>query len=1038
MLVPLITWALNNRWLVLVLSIAIGFGGVISLARLNIDAFPDTTPVQVQINVEAQALVATEVERLITFPIEMVVGGIPNLVNVRSISQFGLSQVTATFEDGTDVYFVRQIIAERISTLQMPPGVPKPELGPVATGLGEVLHYHVIPNKQNEAGGLSARSTQEWEIRPRLRTVHGAAEINTWGGHEKQYQVRVDFAKLVQHSLSLQDVLEAVKNNNVNVGGGYVNRGGDLLLIHGIGRTVTLQQIENMVVATQKGVPIHVKDIAEVAIGHELRRGIVTADGKGEVVLGLGFMRIGENSYAVTQRMRDQLETVAKTLPPGTKVVTVYDRTKLVDDVIATVRSNLCDGALLVVVILFLFLGNLRVGLIAAVTIPLSMLFAFIGMLPAGIAGTLLSLGAIDFGIVVDSSVVMLENIIRRVAHAEAEGLPGGRTRMDVIREAAWEVRIPTVFGQLIIMIVYLPILTLEGVEGKMFRPMALTVMMVLLGSLLLSVTLTPVLASFFLPQEIEESEPWFLRAIRTVYQPLLKLALAFPWKTLAAGGVILVLAGLMARGFGTEFIPQLNEGAIVIGVLRVPGTSLEQSSAMNVKMEKFIRETYSDEVEHVWSRVGEPKINTDAGSPESTDMYVTLHPRSQWKKVHTQDELVEKLSEDLKRFKGQIIWFTQPIEMRLNEMLTGSRADIALKLYGENIEGLIAKAADLEKVLREIPGCVDLSSDQVAGQPILEVRLDQAQLARYGVQAQTVMDVIEAIGGKQVGDVVEDVLRFPLAVRLPEKLRDSPEVIKSLTVVTQAGERLPLSRLANIREVRGAKLISTEWGKRRVMIQCNVRGRDIGSFVAEAQERIRKDVHLPQGYRVDWGGQFENMVRAQQRLMLVVPLALALILGLLYATYWNWRDTLLVFASVPFACVGGVFGLWIRDMPLSIPAAVGFVTLSGVSVLNSMILMTQIRHYDHDRRSPGKVVRMAARACLRTVLMTALVASVGFVPMAFSTGTGAEVQQPLATVIIGGVITSTLMTLLILPALYKLTGQRSQRKVPPHDLGVV
>ena len=673
MLVPLITWSLKNRWLVLVASVALAFGGVIALTRLNIDAFPDTTPVQVQINVEAQALVATEVERLITFPIEMVIGGIPNLVNVRSISQFGLSQVTATFEDGTDIYLVRQIIAERISTLQMPPGVPKPELGPIATGLGEVLHYHVVPTRQNDAGGILARTTQEWDIRPQLRTVQGAAEINTWGGYEKQYQIRVDLAKLVQHGLSLQDILEAVKNNNANVGGGYVNRGGDLLLIHGIGRTVTVAQIEKMVVATQKGVPILVKDIAQVAIGHELRRGIVTAEGRGEVVLGLGFMRIGENSYAVTQRMRAQLEEVAKTLPPGTKVVTVYDRTKLVDDVIATVRSNLCDGALLVVVLLFLFLGNLRVGLIAAVTIPLSMLFAFIGMLPAGIAGTLLSLGAIDFGIVVDSSVVMLENIIRRVGHAEAHGLPEGKTRLDVIREAAWEVRIPTVFGQLIIMIVYLPILTLEGVEGKMFRPMALTVMMVLLGSLILSVTLTPVLASFFLPRKVEETEPWFMRAIRGAYEPLLRLAMTFPWKTLAGGGVILLLAGLIARGFGTEFIPQLNEGAIVIGGLRVPGTSLEQSSAMNLQMEKHILANYPDEVEHVWSRVGEPKINTDAGSPESTDMYVTLRPRSQWKKIKTQDELVEQLSEDLKRFKGQIIWFTQPIEMRLNEMLTGS-----------------------------------------------------------------------------------------------------------------------------------------------------------------------------------------------------------------------------------------------------------------------------------------------------------------------------------------------------------------------------
>lgn len=631
MLVFIITWSLRHRWLVVALSVALVIGGFVALSRLNVDAFPDTTPVQVQINVEAGSLVATEVERLVTFPIEMVIGGIPNLVNVRSISQFGLSQVTATFEDGTDIYLVRQIIAERISTLQMPPGVPRPELGPVATGLGEVLHYHVNTRKQTEQDLIQQRITQDWEIRPQLRTVHGAAEINSWGGLEKQYQVRINLSRLVQHGLSLQDILEAVKNNNVNVGGGYVNRQGDMLLVHGIGRTVTVGQIENMVIATVKGVAVYVKDVADVHIGHEIRRGIVTADGKGEVVLGLGFMRIGENSYAVTRRMRNQLDEIARTLPQGTKVTAVYDRTKLVDDVITTVRSNLCDGALLVIVLLFVFLGNLRVGLIAAVTIPLSMLFAFLGMWSAGIAGTLLSLGAIDFGIVVDSSVVMIENIIRRVGHAEAHGLPPGRTRLDVIRDAACEVRIPTVFGQLIILIVYLPILTLEGVEGKMFRPMAFTMMLVLLGSLLLSITLTPVLASFFLPRKVEETEVWFMGICHRIYQPMLRWALVFRWKTVLGGGAILFIAALMARGFGTEFIPQLSEGAIVIGVLRVPGTSLEQSAAMNLQMEKFILEHYPDEVEHVWSRVGEPKINTDAGSPESTDMYVTLKSKSSW-----------------------------------------------------------------------------------------------------------------------------------------------------------------------------------------------------------------------------------------------------------------------------------------------------------------------------------------------------------------------------------------------------------------------
>jgi cobalt-zinc-cadmium resistance protein CzcA len=1030
MLGSIISWALRSRWLVLAGAGVLALAGFVALNHLNIDAFPDTTPVQVQVNTEATALVATEVERLITFPIEMAVGGIPGLVSVRSISQFGLSQVTLTFEDGTDIYLVRQIIAQRISGLPMPPGIQRPELGPVATGLGEVLHYLVVPTRRHGMDLNDLRTTQDWRIRPEMRTVPGAAEINSWGGMEKQYQVRIDPVRLFQYDLSLQNVLDAVRNGNLNVGGGYLDRQGDMLLIHGIGRTTTLEQIEDMVLASRNGVPVYVKDVAQVAIGHEIRRGIVTAEGQGEAVLGLGFMRIGANSYAVTQRMAEQLAEVSRRLPPGARVEKVYDRTELVDDVIATVRSNLLEGAILVVAILLIFLGNLRAGLIAAATIPLSLLFAFCGMWPAGIAGTLLSLGAIDFGIVVDSSVVMLENIVRRLGHASEHGFPPGQTRLGVIRNAAREVAVPTVFGQLIIMIVYLPILTLEGVEGKMFRPMALTVMLVLAGSGVLALTLTPALASLFLPRNLDEKEVWLVRGARWLYRPLLRGVLAAPWRAAAVGGAALGFALLVARGLGTEFVPQLSEGALVIGLLRVPGTSLEQSAAMNLEIENHLKTTYPDEVAHVWSRVGEPEINTDAGTPESTDMFVTLKPRQQWKKARSQDQLVELLSKDLQRFKGQAMWFTQPIEMRLNEMLTGSRADLALKLFGEDIDTLVAKSTELEKLLRAVPGCADLTTEQVLGQPILEVRLRQDQLARYGVQAQTVLDVLEAAGGKSVGDVIEGQLRFPLAVRLPERLRDTPYAIASITVPAPSGEQLPLSRLAHVREIRGPKLISGEWGRRRVMLQCNVRGRDIGSFVAEAQGLIREQFRLPQGYRLEWGGQFENMVRAQQRLLLVVPLALGLIVGLLYLTYRNFRDTFLVFASVPFACIGGVLTLWLRGMPISISAAVGFITLSGVSVLNSMIFMARLQ-----AAPPEGDVRLSILAaglgCLRTVMMTALVASVGFIPMALSTGTGAEVQRPLATVVIGGVVTSTLMTLLVLPALCVLARRKAAAGLP-------
>jgi cobalt-zinc-cadmium resistance protein CzcA len=1019
MLTRIIHAALDSRWLVLLGAVLIAAGGYVGLTHINIDAFPDTTPVQVQINTVAPAMVATEIERLITFPIELSLGGMPGVTGVRSLSQFGLSQVTVTFEDGTDIYMARQIILERLSRAQFPPGLPRPQLGPIATGLGEVLHYHVKTDGPDGMSMIQLRTTQDWEIRPELRPVPGVAEINTWGGLEKQYQVRVDPDKLVKYDLTLARVLDALREGNTNVGGGYIDREGDMLLIHGIARTVTVEQIGNIVVASTGGVPVYVKDLAEVVVSHDIRRGMVTANGEGEVVLGLGFMRIGSNSYTVTKSLREQLDKAVQDLPPGVKVDLVYDRTELVDQVIATVRANLCEGALLVVVLLFLFLGNLRAGLIAAVTIPLAMLFAFIGMWPAGIAGTLLSLGAIDFGIVVDSSVVMLENIMRRLAHAQAHGDPENRSRLEIIKDAANEVRVPTVFGQIIILIVYIPILTLEGVEGKMFRPMAYTVMLVLTGSLVLALTLTPVLASFLLPKRVEEKEAFLVRAARWVYRPVLGLVMRARLPVLAGGAAALAITGAIAAGMGTEFVPQLSEGALVIGALRVPGTSIEQSAAMNTQMEKYIKANYP-EVKDLWSRAGEPEINTDAGAPESTDIYVTLKPKSEWRPhIKTQGDLVMEMSKDLKRFKGQVIWFTQPIEMRVNEMLTGSRSDLSLKLFGDDIDTLVEKGAELQAVLQDIPGCADLSIEQVKGQPILQVRLKQDELARYGVTAEAVLENLEAVSGKPVGMVIEDQLRFGLAVRLPDAYRDTPEAITNLTVLAPTGERLPLSRLADIREVRGPKLIASEWGKRRVTVQCNVRGRDIGSFVAEAQRAIDAKVQLPQGFRVEWGGQFENMVRAQQRLMIVVPLALLMIVSLLYLTYRSAWDTAFVFASVPFACVGGIAGLWLRGMPLSISAAVGFITLSGVSVLNSMIVVSNLRARVAEGLSPGEAIRAAWLGCLRTVMMTALVASVGFIPMATSSGTGAEVQRPLATVVIGGVITSGLMTLVLLPALY-------------------
>lgn len=1022
----LIAWSLKHRLAVLLGAAVVAVVGFVSLNRLNIDAFPDTTPVQVQINADVPGMVATEVERLVTYPIELRLGGLPGLAEIRSISQYGVAQVTATFEDGTDLYLVRQLITQRLANLETPPGTPRPELGPVTTGLGEVFHYLIYPDGSQPLKQTEIRTLQDWTIRPQLRAVPGTAEVNTWGGLRKQYQVRVDPALLFKYDVSFEDVIAALRRNNLNVGGGYIDRKGDMLLVHGIGRTAGIDELENVQIFAREGVPVYVKDVADVVIGHEIRRGIVTANGEHEVLLGLGFMRNGENSYAVTADMREKFEEIEKTLPEGVAAEVVYDRTELVGDVIGTVRNNLCEGALLVVAILFLFLGNLRAGLIAAAGIPLCMLFAFTGMEKIGIAGTLLSLGAIDFGIVVDSSVVMIENIVRRLAAADGTT---GESRLDIIREASAEVRKPAVFGQLIIMIVYLPILTLTGVEGKMFRPMALTVILVLVGSLIMSLTLTPVLASVFLPRRMGHRDVLIVRLLKRLYMPLLRVAMITRFGVLATAAALLFATALIAMRFGTEFIPKLSEGSLVVGVRYPPGTSYDESAHNNMLMERALHAAFPDEISHIWSRAGEPDVTTDAGAPETTDMFVRLTPRREWKRARTQTELVGQMEKVLADFKGRTIWFTQPIEMRLNEMLTGIRSDIAIKLYGDDLDMLTRKADELEKVLRDIPGCADLAIDDVSGQPILQIKLDRNELARYGIPAETVLDVIESVSGKPVGNVIEGQRPFPLAVRLPETSRARPEDLANVLLTSPSGERIPLSRVAGLVEVRGAKYITRDWSERYISIQCNIRGRDMGSFVADAQQRIDKAVELPPGYHVEWGGQFENMRRAQQRLLIVVPLALGLIIALLYVTYRNAKDTAFVFLSVPFACVGGVAALWVREMPLSISAAVGFITLSGVSVLSSMVLVSAVRGRLADGMPLSEAIYDAANDCLRTIVMTALVASVGFIPMAVSTGVGAEVQRPLATVVIGGVITSMLMTLFVLPVLYSSFARKARPK---------
>lgn len=1012
----IIDFSLRHRLFVIAGALALAALGAVSLRYLDIDAFPDTTPVQVQINTVAAALGPEEVEQRITFPIEQAIGGLPGLESMRSVSKFGFSQVVVTFADGIDIYFARQLINERLATVELSEGVGRPKMGPVSTGLGEVFHY-VVTGAGNDVTEL--RTIHDWVIKPKLRTVKGAAEINSWGGYEKQYQVRINPNLLIQYGLTFDDVVRAVEQNNRNIGGGNVREGTQSVLVQGLGRTVTVDQIKGIVITARDGVPVRVGEVADVTIGSEIRRGAVTADGKGEVVMGLGFMLMGENTHEVTWAMKHRLDEIKATLPPNVNVQPVYDRTELVDHVIQTVKNNLFEGGLLVIAVLFAFLGNLRAALIVALAIPLSMLLAFSGMLRFGISASLLSLGAVDFGMIVDSSVVMIENCVRHIAHGDNRR----RSMLEVVRDAAVEVRKPTMFGELIIMIVYLPILTLEGIEGKLFRPMALTVIFALVGSMILSLTLMPVLASLILPRHIDEREPLLMRIAHRIHAPILRFSMHHKVLVIGFAACVLFVAfGMIAPNLGSEFVPRLSEGAIAVSVVRLTGTDLQDSINYNTRMEKAVLAEFPDEVQHVWSRIGTAEIATDPMGIELTDMFMTLKPRKQWTRAATQEELTARIETHLRDMPGQRLAFLQPIEMRMNEMVTGSRADVAVKLYGDDLDALAAKRQEIEAILKRIPGSADVSTEQLTGQPVLQIKLDQQQLARHGVPAKAVTDVIESIGSKPLGEVIEGQLRFPLVIRLPDEMRAGTAGIGSILIPTATGERLPLSRLADLRIVQGPATITREWGQRRVTVSVNVRGRDIGSFVAEAQQRLAQQLRLPPGrYFYEFGGQFEHLQRARTRLLIVVPVAALLIFVLLYLTYDNLVDALRVFTGVPFGWVGGIFALWLRDMPFSISAAIGFIALSGVAVLDDMILVSYVRQLRQKGLSLDDAVMQAAITRLRPVLMTTLVASLGFLPMAFSTGMGAEVQRPLATVVIGGVLGAMIMSLLVLRVLYLL-----------------
>ena len=1025
MLTATIDWSLRHRVLVLALFALVSAAGLFALSRLPLDAFPDTTPTQVQVNVSAPALTPVETERQLTMPMEQALAGLPRLEEMRSISKFGLSQVTLRFREGTDLWFARQQVSERLARVEMPENIEGPSLGPVATGLGEIFHYIV---KSHSMTKEELRALHDWVIVPQLRSVPGVAEVNSWGGGEKQWQVIVDPTRLQKYSLSLGDVYEALERNNANVGGGMIEQGGGARLVLGVGVLTDGADIEGIVLSEEHAVPVLIRDVAEVEVGSAIRRGAATADGEGEVVLGLGFMLIGENSARVTAALEQRLAEVSETLPDDVSAEVVYERTDLVDYVLATVRTNLLEGAALVVAVLFVFLGSWRAGLIVAAAIPLSMLFAFNAMWAAGVAGTLMSLGAIDFGLVVDSSVILVENAEKRLAeHA------GSANVLEIVRNAAVEVRKPTLFGELIIMIVYLPVLTLTGIEGKLFRPMALTVIFALVGSAIISMTLMPVLASYALQRGTRRArEPYVVAALKRIYAPALAWSLRHTRLVLVAAFVIVLAATVAGTRLGSEFVPRLSEGTIVINTVRLAEVSLEESLRYGTQIEKVLLATFPDEIDRVWTRTGTAEVATDPMGIELSDVFVTLRPRGEWTRARSQSELVDVMKAELADLPGMRMSFLQPIEMRVNEMIAGIRSDVGIKIFGDDLDLLRAKAREVEAFVGEIPGAADVTVEQVTGQPVLEVVVDRAAISRYGIAARDVLDVVEAVGTRVAGQVREGERRFDVAVRLRDDYRNDAARLATILVRSPSGDTVPLGALATIRETTGPTTISREAGRRRLVVQSNVRGRDLGSFVEEVRQTLDQQLVLPPGYFVGFGGQFEHLERASARLLVVVPLALSLVFALLYLTYRRVLDSVRIFAGVPFALVGGVLALIVRDLPFSISAAVGFIALSGVSVLGDMVLVSRVRALLDRGTDLQTAIQEAAMSRLRPVLMTALVAAVGFLPMALNTGVGSEVQRPLATVVIGGVLSSTMLTLLVLPVLYSVFG--AGRKVVAAD----
>ncbi|MBW3163649.1 efflux RND transporter permease subunit [Ferrimonas balearica] len=1042
MIDSIIAFALRRRFLVLALTLLIAGVGVYNTLKLPIDAVPDITNVQVQINTAAPGYSPLESEQRITYLVENAMAGIPALDYTRSISRYGLSQVTVVFEEGTDIFWARQQISERLQGVraELPAGI-EPMMGPIASGLGEVFTYAV----RAESGAVKAdgtpynaedlRTIQEWIIRPQLVQVPGVTEINSIGGYERQYQVAPIPGNLLAFKVTIQDVITALERNNLNAGAGYIERNGAQWLVRSPGQLDSLEAIADVVVAKRDDAPVRVRDVARVFYGKELRTGAATLNGE-ETVLGTAFMLMGENSRVVAKAVGQRLQEVNASLPPGVVAEPVYDRTDLVEKTIATVQTNLFEGAVLVIVVLFLFLGNIRAALITALVIPLSMLFAITGMASNRVSGNLMSLGAIDFGLIVDGAVIVVENCLRRLGMAQhSHGrLLGLEERLKVVFEATKEVFRPAVFGVLIIMLVYLPIFALSGVEGKMFHPMAFTVVAALLGALIFAITFVPAAIALFVKGRINERENGLMRGARWLYEPLLKRSLKWPLVPVLLALALLALSVQQFRQMGSEFLPQLDEGDIALHALRVTGTGLDQSVLMQRKLEQVLAEM--PEIERVFSKIGTPEVATDPMPPSVADTFLIIKPRQQWPQPDkTKAQLLEELRALAESVPGNQYEFTQPIEMRFNELIAGVRTDVALRIYGDHLDTLLAAGERAEQILKRIPGAEDVRVAALDGLPMLSVEPDRNHLALLGLTVADVQASVQtAIAGVQTGLIFEGDRRFPLVVRLDQPLGADLKGLTNLPIALPAElnpdlSYVPLGEVAEVRQIQGPNQISRQNGKRHVVVTANVEGRDLGGFIAEAKQQMSEQLALEPGYWLAYGGTFEQLESASQRLAIVVPLTLLLIFGLLYSAFGSMRDSLIIFTGVPLALTGGVLALVVRDMPLSISAAVGFIALSGIAVLNGVVMLTFIRQLKQQGMALLDAVQTGASARLRPVLMTALVASLGFVPMALNTGTGAEVQRPLATVVIGGIVSSTLLTLVVLPVLYlvvyRLTGRR-------------